>query len=36
MAWLVTVGWAGDVDVKTGDLGGQTIGNNAVQESEPP
>ena len=35
-AWLVAVGWAGEVFVKMGDLGGWTTGNSALQESEPP
>ena len=31
--WLVAVGWERVVRVKMGDLGGQTAGNSAAQES---
>jgi capsid portal protein len=34
--WLVAVGWERVVRVKMGDLVGQTAGNSAAQESEPP
>ncbi len=35
-AWLVAVGWGGDVRVMTGDLPGQEAGNGARQKSQPP
>jgi hypothetical protein len=36
LVWLVAVGREGDVSVKTGDLTGQDVRNDACQESEPP